>query len=265
MRQKAYTAQVAQSYEKARLQQDKEAMEAARNRLLTPIKHEANLFNRFMQGKNSADDWRAMKKMAKDADIDPSMHGDLQNDLKLQRWTPRVQQFLRAHISKKGLEFIQATGTLPGDEVDRTSPMMQEFEQASNMVNDTMRILDSTPAGLMGMSMSQWMGIDSIQAKNIFINRMAARMVLEGQGPGGPFGGMPAAQSQAAQSQYDFRQGMDEQGQPVTDQIAQRRMTPEEEEQSKYLAGSAESRRQQQNQWRREDVRSELERRRAEN
>ncbi len=173
IRAEAYRMQVGQSFAKAQIAGDKEAMERNRNILKAPLKQGTERFNRMMSGKKvSGNDWAALAKEAESFDVEPT----LMADIKAQQWTDRVQAFAGATNAKNAMKFIAATGDFPMDDdgnvmFDMSSQAYQNFNDARMMTDGYMKMLNP---------LATWAGINSIQTKNQFLNRFAADAVLAG-------------------------------------------------------------------------------------
>lgn len=177
-----YRDQVGQSYQKAQASGQKEEAKQLAATLSRPVNGDVDKFDRFMKSEQTEGDWSDLAKYAGEShELDPS----LQADIKAQNFTPRVQQFLRSHISREGLKFVVRTGNTSEINVDWTAPQMRAFTEQVSQFNAL--------AKSMGPEFSNFAGINSIEDKMAFLNTQAAMAVLMGmdqQQSADPTGGM---------------------------------------------------------------------------
>lgn len=196
MRAETERDELGQRYQAARLKQNREEMAATAATLSKPINADVEKFDRLMNsGKEPrASDWTDLAEYAKGSEeVDPS----LMADIKKQDFSPRVQQFLRSHISKEAIKYIIRTGETSNLKIDWASPKMRAFTEEFAYAN--------SQAKQMGPEFSQFAGIKSVDDKMSYLNQYAAIRVylgmdtapspMEGMLPSAGGGGGGAQQS----------------------------------------------------------------------
>lgn len=206
----AYADQIGLQAQRAQMRGERETAAELSKTLAQPVNQSVEAFDRLLnaemgKGIPKDSDWTDLTEAAAGGpDADPSLMADLQ----ARKFTPRVQQFARAQISRESIKYIARTGDTGNLKVDWTAPMMRQFtEQVQHM---------NLMAKSMGPEFSKFAGINSIEDKMAFLNQQAAMAVYMGMGmaPGGgdPTGGMPPSTGGPQQQQAA------PQGQPVPQQ-----------------------------------------------
>jgi hypothetical protein len=190
------------AYQKAAMAGQKEEQAAMAADLARPINQNVAKFDRFQNGDVNEQDWGDLSKLAGESnEMDPS----LQADIDAKSYTPRVQQFMRAQISRESLKFIVRTGST-GDiaDIDWTAPQMQAFTDQVAQVN--------AMAKTMGPDFAAMAGIKSVADKMAFVRTQAAMMVLSGMdqySQPDPSQGMPPSMGQQPEPRGPQQQGID--------------------------------------------------------
>lgn len=222
IRAEAYRDQVGQQVQQARIKGNAEDAKELAQTLSKPINGDVQKFDRLMKGEVQERDWSDLADYAKGSEeVDPT----LMNDIKAKQFTPRVQQFLRSHISRESIKYIIRTGDTSNLKVDWTAPQMQQFvSQVANF---------NSIAKSMGPEFAQYAKINSIEDKMAFLNTQAALAVYmgmsaapRGQLPmpsaGGPAGGGGAPSPMVGGEMTDAEQASPSYHPSATDEATRR-------------------------------------------
>jgi hypothetical protein len=201
----SYADQIGLQVQRAALKGERETAAKLSKTLAQPVNQSVESFDRLLnaemgEGAVKDSDWTDLEAAAAGGpDADPTLMADLQ----ARKFTPRVQQFARAQISREAVKYIARTGDTGNLKVDWTAPMMRQFTEQVQQMN--------LMAKAMGPEFSRFAGINSIEDKMAFLNQQAAMAVYMGMGmaPGGdPTGGMPpSAGGQGMQRPQQMQQG----------------------------------------------------------
>lgn len=204
----AYADQMGLQVQRHAIKGEREqAAELART-LSMPVNQSVESFDRLLnaemgKGVPKDSDWTDLEDAAKGGpDADPTLMADIQ----ARKFTPRVQQFARAAISREAIKYIARTGDTGNLKIDWTAPQMRQFTEQVQQMN--------LAARAMGPEFSRFAGISSIEDKMAFLNTQAAMAVFMGMAnapAGDPTGGMPP-------SAGGPQQGGAPQGQPAPQQ-----------------------------------------------
>tara|TARA_R110000803_G_scaffold48198_5_gene100086 strand:- start:6555 stop:8003 length:1449 start_codon:yes stop_codon:yes gene_type:complete len=156
-------------YQQAGMKGENETQQEIAAILAKPINQNVAKFDRFQNQEGSDQDWGDLSSMVGESN---EFNAELKADIDAKSYTPRVQQFMRAQISKESLKFIVRTGATSNLEIDWTAPQMRQFTEQVAQVN--------AMAKTMGPEFAQMAGIHSVKDKMAFVQTQAAMMVLSG-------------------------------------------------------------------------------------
>lgn len=169
---------------------DKEARKIIRAEKISALDQQKDLYSRIKNNKPSATDFRTLTKWAEESGMADSPGGEQLMEIlaagSKSGMGPvdpegqfRLQSFIKAHMDRSGMKFAALFGEVPGDFVDFSGPVMEQYMGAQKQVTSTMQQL--------GPSFQNYYGIKTWEDKLRFQNRMAAILVLSGSAAG--FGG----------------------------------------------------------------------------
>lgn len=204
----AYADQMGLQVQRHAIKGEREQAAELAKTLSMPVNQSVESFDRLLnaemgKGVPKDSDWTDLEDAAKGGpDADPTLMADIQ----ARKFTPRVQQFARAAISREAIKYIARTGDTGNLKIDWTAPQMRQFTEQVQQMN--------LAAKAMGPEFSRFAGISSIEDKMAFLNTQAAMAVFMGMAnapAGDPTGGMPP-------SAGGPQQGGAPQGQPAPQQ-----------------------------------------------
>lgn len=215
---------------KAEFSGDKEAVKLIRGELNSKLEHQQNLFTRMMNQNPRPNDFSTLQKWANEmgglndmqdgGQLQQIIQDGMKSGVGPQRPADqrRLQGFIQSYMDRQSMQFAVALGEIPGEFVDFSGPIMQQFGQATQQVKAIMQ--------MQGPAFQAYNGITSQAEKIRFLNRTAAAMVLSGVSGGmtameppeqGTPGGMAAAPTPEFPEEMPPGAGMQEMDLPVAE------------------------------------------------
>ncbi len=156
----------------AELSGNKEAAAAEVKNLNEYVKSAAKLYDTFKSPRGADDaQWKSVAAMTSGVP-DPA----LQQEIQSRTMGPRLSQFLQAQVDQRALSFIAQRGDMPdGHQVDLASPMMVALTQTASGIQDYLRTADQLSQGFVSVAS----GINSLDARNRFVRKLAAQKLLQ--------------------------------------------------------------------------------------
>lgn len=203
------------AYNRAAMVKDKQGMKEQREVLQAPMRHSTSVLNALMNGEkppNEGIKWLVAETgMGEGHPVHQALKDYMSSGIPPQGDEfKQVKEFLNNQINLQAIDFIERTGENPDSEyLDWTSPIIQRFAGNANYINGMVK----------RTGLGAYLGVKSQDEKTRILNKITAGYTKRG------FSAPPQV----------MRQGMNEQGQPVTPEIPQRGLTPDEQQRASRI------------------------------